>query len=236
MKMKIKWTKSNISALSILCVMIIAPILLVCIPWLSAYRNMSQEIDTNRESLQRYRDTAARLPELRKQLAVAQQNHATVGYWPTGSKLLDTVKAMAEQHGVTLADIQEKPDIEHKNNILQQSLQLSLMARSDHLTALLHDIETHKPALFINDISIGNPQAFANAPNGAQGAPGSLQVSVEISGYTIKPKDKSNNNQQNNYPQYNNFNPQYNNSNPQYNNFSQQNNFPQDNNLQDSEM
>ncbi len=176
------WNRSRALAVALLCLVVSLPVVSLGIPWLSTYQDLSQRRATSRDSLQRYRDVAARLPALQAQLATLRRDHDRAGYWPAGSGLADTVKAMVEQHGATLTSAQEKPGIS-QGGIPQQAVRLSMMARADQLTALLYDLETHEPALFVEDISITNRHAFSSSTTNVTGT---LQVMLEVSGYQAK--------------------------------------------------
>lgn len=180
--MKKDWNRSRALAVALLCLVVSLPVVSLGIPWLSTYQDLSQRRAASRDSLQRYRDVAARLPALQAQLAALRRDHDRAGYWPAGSSLADTVKAMVEQHGATLTSAQEKPGIS-QGGIPQQAVRLSMMARADQLTALLYDLETHEPALFVEDISITNRHAFSSSTKNVTGA---LQVMLEVSGYQAK--------------------------------------------------
>jgi len=176
------WNRSRAAALGLLLVTIILPILAVAMPWFSAYRSLSQRLEETGDELQRYGQVAAQLPALQAQLAALRADHDRSGYWPAGSSLTDTVKAMVERHGATLTSAQDKPGTSQEG-VLQQGVRLSLMARADQLTALLHDLETHEPALFVEDVSITNRHAFSPTTKNTSG---SLQVMLEVSGYQAK--------------------------------------------------
>ena len=176
------WNRNRAAALGLLLVAIILPILAVAMPWLTAYRSLSQRLEETDDALRRYRQVAAQLPILQAQLAALRADHDRSGYWPAGSGLADTVKAMVERHGATLTSAQDKPGTSQEG-VLQQVVRLSLMARSDQLTALLYDMETHEPALFVEDVSITNRHAFSPS---AKSTAGSLQIMLEVSGYQAK--------------------------------------------------
>lgn len=180
--MKKDWNRSRTLAVALLCLAVSLPLVSLGIPWLSAHQDLSQRRAASMESLQRYRSVAARLPALQAQLAALQRDHDRAGYWPVGSNLADTVKAMVEQHGITLTSAQEKPGI-NLGGIPQQAVRLSMMARADQLTALLYALETHEPALFVEDISITNRHAFSSSSTNTTGT---LQVMLEVSGYQAK--------------------------------------------------
>jgi general secretion pathway protein M len=180
------WNRSRAAALGLLLMAMSLPVLALAVPWIAAYHDLAQQLSATRDSLQRYQDVAAQLPALQSQLQALRHDHGQSGYWASGSALVDTVKAMVEQRGATLTSAQDKPTIAQEG-IPQQTVRLSLVARADQLTTLLYDIETHEPALFMEDISITNRYAFSQyGSKSTTSDAGALQVMLEVSGFQAK--------------------------------------------------
>ena len=163
-----------IAALAMLCVLIILPLA-------NVYEDASARIDAAQITIARYEDAKARLPILRAKLDAAERDlprellltHASAAETQAG--LQATLQNLIASSGVTPMSSRSLPPIE-RGAFVTFGAELHLRATPPSLAKLITQIESAKPVLRIETLTI-------SAPEGGQGPVddgGQPELSAEI--------------------------------------------------------
>lgn len=184
---------SRFVALALLAFVILAALLLIVAPILTARSEMASTIEVSRDLLYRYRALSARHAQLAARLEAVQRTATDVGAYITGSsdtlagaELQTHVQSIIERSGGELHSIQilpVEPAIEDRVKLeaaaSRVALKLKLAVEMGRLQDLLYDLETAQPFVFIRELII-----LGAGHSGDAGAKPMLDVTLQVYGFT----------------------------------------------------
>jgi len=187
---------SRLLALVVLIVFILAAYQFVFVPITTRYVANDQRIEQMSTLLQRYRDLEAAKPTLTRRLAEVRHEDetATSGFLEGESKVLtaaslqDRASQSVEAHGGNVISMQTMdPDEPGENDlpIYRMVLKMRLATTIQGLAAIVHDLETGVPYLFIEDLLIRSKRSTSRIRVGTEIAEPEpiMDVQLSIFGY-----------------------------------------------------
>jgi general secretion pathway protein M len=159
----------------------------VAVPVVGAYGGQQRRIAAAEETLARYRGLAAQRPALERRLAeVRRREEGRNAYLKGGDKaiagaaLQTTIRDIVRAHGGEVSSTQTLPG-ETLEGFRRVAVESRLAASIESLQAILHAVETAKPHLFVDDLTVRVRPAprFANAGT----EPRQLDVGLTVSGF-----------------------------------------------------
>lgn len=163
---------------------------LVLAPVIAAYREVGREIEESQLLLQRYRSLASERPELSARLADLEQQAAKVGGYLKGpsdalaaAELQDYARAVIEGAGGSLRSTQILPvsATDSKVPVRRATLRIQLRIDIKGLQKLLYQLETGKPYLFVDQLTVRQQRRRRRSKEPEQEPV--LNVSFEVFGY-----------------------------------------------------
>ena len=184
---------ANALPLAILAVVILAAASLAAAPYL-LLGGIDEDIAQCERTLVRLRGEIASESDLQREnrdlLALGQEANlllegSTAGI--AGANLQKLVSDVIAEHGGVASSLQLMP-VDEEGALGRVALRLSVNVDIDGLRDIVYGIETGKPLLFIDDVTVRR----AGEENGTTDDPyyrGPLEVTLEISGYRMRGKD-----------------------------------------------
>jgi general secretion pathway protein M len=181
---------SRVLAASLLGAALVAGYALIVAPVLSAYRDVSQEIEERQLLLARYRGLAGQRPELSARLADLEQQEAKLGGYLKGSsdalaaaELQDHARGVIEGAGGSLRSTQILPvaPVDSKVPVRKAALRIQFGIDIEGLQKVLYQLETRQPYLFVDQLTV-RQQRMRRSSKEAEPEP-LLDVSFEVFGY-----------------------------------------------------
>jgi general secretion pathway protein M len=185
---------SPLSRLLALALLAAVPVLgygLVIEPVIAAYRSAGEAVARAQELLQSYRERAEQRPQLAQLLAAATEQADTVtGYLEAvdgalaAAELQDRVKGVVESAGGALRSAQSLnvEPVEAAAGVRRAGLRVRFATDIESLAAILYDLETGEPYLFVEGLSIREPRQQRRRSDEPEQAP-QLDVVVDLYAY-----------------------------------------------------
>jgi general secretion pathway protein M len=182
---------SRILALLLLAALPLLVWTVVVEPVIAAYRDADQAIARTQSLLNDYRQRAAQRPQLAELVTAEEARAAAVqGYLVAvddalaAAELQDRVKSVIEAAGGTLRSAQslEVAPVEGIAGVRRAGLQVRFSADSESLATILYGLETGKPYLFVDGLSVREPRRQRRRGDESEGPP-ELDVVVDLYGY-----------------------------------------------------
>ena len=178
---------SRTFAIALLLLIVVVLSLLVCAPPLVLYRAQAQSIDDSMRELATYRRLVASKAQLEQQLAGLSRRSAASKYYVQGAthalasaNIQKFVKNVVTRNGAEVISTQitasqNDPD---GNRV---SLRVHMRADIDAAMAVLHKVESGRPMLFVDDLSISARPVRGRTPD----EPPTMQLDMqfELIGY-----------------------------------------------------
>jgi general secretion pathway protein M len=158
---------SRVLALLLLAAAPVLAYLLVVEPVIAAYRDAGEAIAQAQKLLQSYRERAEQRPQLAELLAAEEERAGDVtGYLAAvedalaAAELQDRVKSVVEDAGGSLRSAQslKVEAVEAVAGVRRAGLKVRFTADTESLAAILYELETGEPFLFVEALSIREPR------------------------------------------------------------------------------
>jgi general secretion pathway protein M len=184
------WVLSRMLAVALLGAVLLAGYGLVLAPFITAYGEIDREVEEQLSLLQRYRSLANQRPELSAKLADLEQQAAKLGDYLKGptdalaaAELQNHAKAVIEGAGGSLRSTQILPVsvVNSKVPVRQATLRLQLGIGIKGLQKVLYELETGQPYLFVDQLTVRQPQMRRSSKEPDQEPV--LDVTFEVFGY-----------------------------------------------------
>ena len=171
------------AAISLLLAIILG-VYTICIdPFVSTYSGNTETADQLQSALQKYRQMAARLPEMTRALEDLRMNQSGQQGYLTGANeaiaaaiLQDRVKALIAREGGKLQTTQAMPQARVPGQPQRVGVRAHMVMHLAELQAVIYRLEGMMPVLFIENLSIRAVTAGATEE-------GLLDVNLDIVGF-----------------------------------------------------
>lgn len=200
--MTITWNQRSTCNLMLVMIVLlpISVVLIVGLGWFSKLQTLDDNIDRDLARLQSYRGIAASLPALRQALDAEQSNDAFKAFYfdadtpgLAGAQLQTQVQEMVRTAGARPISTQILPT-DDEDEPPRVSVRIQLQGTTDQLFDLLYRIESARPFLLVDQLSIRS-QARSNVSvrQRARRRPAvnenqeQLTVRLDIYGYFLRP-------------------------------------------------
>jgi len=185
--------------LSLMILLPLGVISLIAVSWLTEIQTLDDQIQTDLERLQRYRGIAATLPALQQALEQERSNDAFKAFYfdadtpaLAGAQLQTQVQEMVRTAGARPISTQILPT-DAQDDPPRVSVRIQLQGTIEQLFQLLYQVESARPFLLIEQMSIRS-QARSSPPparrvNRRPVAPDNqdqLTVRLDIFGYFLR--------------------------------------------------
>jgi len=182
--------QSRILALSLLLVLVTLIIAIIVVPMFLLHRHYDQAIEQQLDLQARYSRIGATAPGLIKQLEALKAKGAHGFFLKSSvpalaaSEVQEMVKVMVENNGGKLASIQIlEPNID--GNYRKVTVNIQMSARISAAQKIFYAIETQRPYLFLDNVSIRSivwAQRGVNLP----GPEPDFLEQFDVVGYTVR--------------------------------------------------
>jgi general secretion pathway protein M len=182
---------SRLLAVALLAAVPMLAYALVVGPIITAYRDAGESIAQAQKLLQSYRERAEQRPQLAQLLADEEERAGSItGYLEAvddalaAAELQDRVKGVVEEAGGTLRSAQslEVEAVEEVAGVRRAGLKVRFAANIESLAAILYELETGEPYLFVEGLSIREPRRQRRRRDEPEQAP-ELDVVLDLYGY-----------------------------------------------------
>jgi len=185
---------SRLLALAVLVIALLAAYQFLIMPVIERLDENEQQIAQKSKLLQQYRLLEAKEPALAERLEdIRSRDDVGSGYWQGGSavltaaKLQDRISESVEDHGGSMTSVQTlaaNNDAEDTLEPQKTRLKARFATTLNSLAAILHDMESDEPYMFIDQLSITSNQSRRNIvdANNPKEEP-KLDVNLNIFGY-----------------------------------------------------
>jgi general secretion pathway protein M len=182
---------SRLLAVALLAAVPMIAYALVVGPIITAYRDAGEAIAQAQKLLQNYRERAEQRPQFARLLAAEEERAGSItGYLEAvdaalaAAELQDRVKGVVEQAGGTLRSAQslEVEAVEEVAGVRRAGLKVRFAADIESLAAILYELETGEPYLFVEGLSIREPRRQRRRRDEPEQAP-ELDVVLDLYGY-----------------------------------------------------
>lgn len=182
---------SRLLALALLAAVPILAYAFVVGPVIAAYRDAGEAITQAQRLLQSYRERAEQRPQLAQLLADQEERAGSItGYLEAvddalaAAELQDRVKSVVEEAGGDLRSAQslKVEPVEAVPGVRRAGLKVRFAADIDSLAAILYELETGEPYLFVEGLSIREPRRQRRRRDEPEQAP-ELDVVIDLYGY-----------------------------------------------------
>ena len=180
--------QSRAAAVLLLALCVGALAALVAVPTLALHRRYDDAIAARVDRLTREHRIMSMAPELERQLRDVAQRNAGQYYLRNANSVLaaaeiqEVAKRQVDANACKLLSMGILPP-KDESAVTKVGINVQLTCNLDSLEKVLYALETAKPYLFIDNLSIRS-NAYA-APNAAPVAP-DLQVQFDLSGYVTR--------------------------------------------------
>jgi len=152
-------------------------------------RLYTDEIEKLSDQLERYRSLAETLPAFEARLARIENDPALGSYYLPGqtdnlaaAELQNQLKQMVEGSGGTLVSSQLLPSAD-KGEVHAVSVSLRLNCSTDELFDILYKIESARPLLFVDTLSVREQRRRRRRGGQQEDTVGDLSVRIDVYGY-----------------------------------------------------
>jgi general secretion pathway protein M len=182
---------SRVLALALLAALPVALYAIVVAPVVAAYRESADAIAQAQTLIHSYRERAEQRSQLAQLLADEEARASSVtGYLRAvddalaAAELQDRVKGVVEDAGAELRSAQSLnvTAVDTVPGVRRAGLKVRFTATIDSLAAILYEIETGEPYLFVDSLSIREPRRQRRRGNEPEQAP-ELDVVLDLYGY-----------------------------------------------------
>jgi general secretion pathway protein M len=182
---------SRLLAVALLAAVPMTAYALVVGPIITAYRDAGEAIAQAQKLLQNYRERAEQRPQFARLLAAEEERAGSItGYLEAvdaalaAAELQDRVKGVVEQAGGTLRSAQslEVEAVEEVAGVRRAGLKVRFAADIESLAAILYELETGEPYLFVEGLSIREPRRQRRRRDEPEQVP-ELDVVLDLYGY-----------------------------------------------------
>ena len=184
---------SRLVALAILMLLLLAAYQLIVQPALDLYKANDQRVTQMSNLLERYQRLATSQSLIADRLAdIKEQGSSADGYWAGPSDALaaaqmqDRVSLVIEAHGGEVVSVQiiNETTAEGSSSTRQAELGLRLATTMAGLAAIVHDLETTMPYMFIDRLIVTpERKRRASEANGGPAVEPKLDVRLNVFGY-----------------------------------------------------
>jgi general secretion pathway protein M len=191
-------TSSCVAAWGVALLLPALLLLAVALPWWQSNQARTEQLERDRDQLQRYRQLVATLPTLRAELARERENDDFKAFYfdaetpgLAGARLQSEVQEVVRDAGARPISTQILP-VDPKEQPPRVRIRVQLQGSTPQLLDVLYQIEDARPFLFIDQVSIrstASSQAVAarrniRRPRSTTQA-GELTVRLDVFGYTL---------------------------------------------------
>ncbi|WP_428033788.1 type II secretion system protein GspM [Amphritea sp.] len=178
-------------ALGILAILLTLLYLLIIGPVISHYQQANEQIETLTFQLQRYQNLNDNRPNEEALLQQVKQDSPLRAYFLEGetrsvvsAKLQQHLKQIVARTGGQIVSTQGLPSSQNNDQSLRSiTLKVQYKAGIDELKALLFALETSKPGLYVEDLSISSAPIRTSSYARKQVLP-PLDIRFNLTGYT----------------------------------------------------
>lgn len=179
--------RSRLLAIGILAACLTIAWVILCAPILSRWQDQQEELERSTRLLSAYRTARASRPALEEKLRQLQQQGASTAGLVEGTsaalaaaKLQSDLRSIVEANAGQVRSTQNLPSVT-KDDFEKVSIGSDFSIPMGHLKALVYQIETHSPFLFIDKVEIRMPETWQ--PVDENTLPPSLEIRWVVSGY-----------------------------------------------------
>lgn len=189
------------TCLALLATIILLPLVAtaaVGVIWLERMQTLERAIETDLDRLQRYQRLVATLPALRQALEEEQSDDAFKAYYfdadtpaIAGAQLQREVQDMVRTAGARPVSAQVLPS-DARDDPPQVRVRIQLQGTTEQLFDVLYRVESARPFLLIDQLSIRSQARPSHQQRQVRGAPVPVQqdqltVRLDIFGYFLSP-------------------------------------------------
>jgi len=185
---------------SVLLLVPLGVILAIGLPWRAALGDLEAQIATTRDQLNRFQTLIATLPALRAELERVQADESFKAFYfdaetpaLAGAQLQREVQEMVRTAGARPISAQILP-VDAEEQPLKVRARIQLQGTTDELLDVLYRVESARPFLFMDQMSIRStaPRARSMRSRARRGGAntrevGQLTVRLDVFGYVLSP-------------------------------------------------
>lgn len=179
-------------ALGLLFIMIISVATLIIVPWLSALSEIHDDIDAQVLRIKRYQRVIASREEVLSDIEQGRKDINALNYFnaQTSSSLAtaelqNTIKTMTIEAGGELSSSQVLPN-KDQDGLLLIAVKVKLTSNMQRLRSLLYAIETAKPLMIIEGITVLPAPKKRNRRTRLIKATEDIMITLRVSSYMRK--------------------------------------------------
>lgn len=185
-------TQQRWLALSLLFGIIIGISALIIVPWLNHLSAINDDIEEQAFRIKRYQRVIASREEVLLDVEQGRKEINSLGYFSTqksaslaAAELQNSIKSMAVDAGGELSSSQVLPNKEQEG-LVRIAVKVKLTGDMEMLRALLYEIETKKPLLIIENVTVIPAPKKRNRKTRKTEERGNVVVTLEVSSYMRK--------------------------------------------------
>lgn len=185
-------TQQRWLALGLLFGIIIGISALIVVPWLNHLSEINDDIEEQVFRIKRYQRVIASREEVLNDVEQGRKEINALGYFSTEESsslataaLQNSIKTMAVDAGGELSSSQVLPNKEQEG-LVRIAVKVKLTGDMEMLRALLYEIETKKPLLIIENVTVIPARKKRNRKTRKTEETGNVVVTLEVSSYMRK--------------------------------------------------
>ena len=185
-------TQQRWLALGLLFGIIIGISALIVVPWLNHLSEINDDIEEQVFRIKRYQRVIASREEVLNDVEQGRKEINALGYFSTEESsslataaLQNSIKTMAVDAGGELSSSQVLPNKEQEG-LVRIAVKVKLTGDMEMLRALLYEIETKKPLLIIENVTVIPAPKKRNRKTRKTEVTGNVIVTLEVSSYMRK--------------------------------------------------
>lgn len=185
-------TQQRWLALGLLFGIIIGISALIVVPWLNHLSEINDDIEEQVFRIKRYQRVIASREEVLNDVEQGRKEINALGYFSTEESsslataaLQNSIKTMTVDAGGELSSSQVLPNKEQEG-LVRIAVKVKLTGDMEMLRALLYEIETKKPLLIIENVTVIPARKKRNRKTRKTEETGNVVVTLEVSSYMRK--------------------------------------------------
>jgi general secretion pathway protein M len=183
--------QSRVLALSLLLILVALIIAIVAVPTILLHRHYNQAIEQQVDRLARYSRIGATAPSLTKQLEALKARGARGFFLKNSvpalaaSEVQEIVKGVVESNGGKIASMQI-PEHKDDGNYRKVTVNLQMNAKISAAQKIFYVLETQRPYLILDNISIRSAVWQAPRVANVPGPEPEFFMQFDVAGYAVR--------------------------------------------------
>ncbi len=186
---RLKPRERRVVALGLLLALVLIVIFALLIPYVARYNHYLTAIDDQQFRLDRLHAAAAQLPELEAEIEALRAEALARGHlFEQGTPSLaaaqvqELIGRMVDTHGGEVRSMQVGRPLEEQG-FTRVSVTVRMAATSEELADLLHEIETRRPLLFVDNLNVRLLRLRQRAGRRPAQETGEVEVDFDVQAY-----------------------------------------------------